>query len=226
METLVMKSVSIVLAPLKIMKERIIQGAAELFLRYGIRSISMDDIAAHLSISKKTIYQFFREKDEIVNEVVRLEIASDLRIMQEIAANASDALDEIMNAMDAMKEILSRMNPNMVYDVRKYHLAAWKMFTRFREVDILQIVESNLKKGIREGIYQPENDVKVLARLRVEEIEMGFNPRLFPPAQFSLHQVEMELLRHFLSGILTAKGMKLLVERKLNQKQKKTKAIA
>lgn len=207
-------------------RARILQAAQELFYSYGIRSITMDDIARHLAISKKTIYQFFDDKHQIVHELCKKDCRMNEERMILIAANSSDALDEILQSMDFLGEMLSRMNPNLIYDLQKYHPAGWKEFNNFRKQSLLGTVEANLKKGIKQGLYRSDINIKILAKLRVEEVQMGLNPAFFAPSKFNLHEVQLALLEHFLYGILTLQGNRLLIRYKTGKKTKKQKVVA
>ncbi|MBA3648932.1 MAG: TetR/AcrR family transcriptional regulator [Chitinophagales bacterium] len=208
------------------MRGRILQAATELFFSYGIRSITMDDIARHLSISKKTIYQFFEDKDEIVQTLCHIDCDQNVLTMQQISDQSKDAIDEIMQSMEFLAAVLSRLNPNLIYDLQKFHPAAWSEFQKFREDHLKGSVEKNLRKGIRQGYYRSEINVKILARLRIEEVVLGMNPIIYPPSNFNLREVELELLVHFLYGIITLEGLKLLNDYKTKKKIKKLKVLA
>ncbi len=235
METLEMKNVSIVLrSDMKVngkengqeTSDRILKAAHELFYSYGIRSITMDDIARHLSISKKTIYLFFNDKHQIVEEACRRDLDSHTEKIHQIAKNAKDAIIEILNTMDFLGDMFSKMNPNLIYDLQKYHPAAWDHFHIFREQQLLGAVEANLKKGIKQGLYRADLNVRILAKLRIEEVQLGMNPTIFAPPKFNLQEVQLALLEHFLYGILTIEGIKLLGSYKRQYKIKKPKIIA
>ena len=191
-------------------QERIEFAAHELFYRFGIKSVTMDDIAKHLSMSKKTIYSFFEDKDQIVNTLCKKDLHDrECRFVQ-IAQESKNAIDEILLMMKYMGEMFSGMNPNLFYDMQKYHPKAWKSFRAFKEEKIFVMVSSNLKKGIEQGLYRKDMDIRIIAKLRIEQVEMAFNPVLFPPDKFKPVNVQMQLLDHFMHGISTLKGHKLI----------------
>lgn len=191
-------------------KERIMKGAMELFFQYGIKSVTMDDIAKHLGMSKKTIYQFFTDKDEIVLTLSKRTQDENCRHFEAIAANAKDAIDEILQTMKHMVAMFTRMNANIFYDLQKYHPKSWDQFREFKEKVMMDLVVTNIEKGKKQGLYRIDVDPSVVAKLRIEEVEMGMNPLIFPPAKFNLTQVEVALLDHWLHGICTIKGHKLI----------------
>ena len=191
-------------------ENRILEGTMELFKRYGIKAVTMDDIAKHLGISKKTIYQFYSDKDAMVNALIEIELNSHMKSFDKIEAASKNAVDEIISMMKYMGSEFSGVNPNMFYDMQKYHPAAWIKFKEFKESYIYKCVIKNLEAGKEQGYYRVGLNQKIIAKMRLEHVEMTFNPTIFPPDKFNLSQVQIELLDHFLHGICTIKGHKLI----------------
>ncbi|HET6992823.1 MAG TPA: TetR/AcrR family transcriptional regulator, partial [Bacteroidia bacterium] len=123
-------------------KERILLAAYELFFRYGIKSVTMDDIAKHLSMSKKTIYQYFRDKDEVVHTLMERSLQKDQDDFATIAKNAPNVVEEVFIMMKKMNDIFSTINPNIFYDLRKYHPQTWDLFHKFRTEFVVKMVEA------------------------------------------------------------------------------------
>jgi AcrR family transcriptional regulator len=190
--------------------ERIIQGSEELFLTAGIKSITMDDIARHLGMSKKTIYQFFKDKNELVIALVRKKLKEDEDQMAEIISKSGNVIEEMINMMKCSEEIFSRINPIVIHDMQKYHPEAWKQFQNFKSGVLVHTLEELLNKGIEQGYIRPEIDVKIIARMRVNQVELGFNTTIFPVAEFNTWTVQQQFNEHFNYGICTLKGYKLL----------------
>lgn len=191
-------------------RERILEAAQELFFKFGIKSVTMDDIAKHLGMSKKTIYQFYRDKDEIVLSLSQEDLKRHQDIIDNVVSNSKDAVHEIILMMDYVSDSFKKMNPNLLYDLQKYYPKAWQTFLSFKEKKMMEVVETNFAKGIEQGLYRADINSKILARLRIEQVEMAMNPVIFPPDKYDLSQVQVVLLDHFLYGILTLKGHKLI----------------
>ncbi|MFT6204440.1 MAG: AcrR family transcriptional regulator [Spirosomataceae bacterium] len=189
-------------------KERILATAEELFFRFGIRSVTMDDIAKALGISKKTIYNHFKDKDEIVEEVTETALQKDKNECEQIYLQATDAIDEIMKSTQLMRDMVENMHPGVLFDLQKYYPKAWKRYLNHRN-GFIEIVLRNLKKGKEAGLYQEGIDAEILARFRVASIDSAFDESIFPPKRFKLIDVQLQLLNHFLRGILTPQGLKL-----------------
>ncbi|MES2279411.1 MAG: TetR/AcrR family transcriptional regulator [Bacteroidota bacterium] len=191
-------------------KERILAGSLELFYRAGIKSVTMDDIAKHLAISKKTIYQFFTDKNELVIALVKQKMQQDEEQMLGIMAQASNVIEQLIEMMQCSEEILSRANPILMYDLQKYHPEAWDEFQQFKNGVVIRTLEQLLREGKEQGYIRPEIDGKIIARMRVNQVEMGFNAAVFPPSEFSPWKVQQQFLEHFNYGICTLEGYKLL----------------
>jgi AcrR family transcriptional regulator len=194
--------------------ERIILGAEELFLKAGIKSITMDDVAKHLGMSKKTIYQFFKDKNELVVALVNKKLQEDEDQMSAIISQSGNVIEEMINMMKCSEEIFSRINPIVIHDLQKYHPDAWKQFQNFKSGVLVHTLQELLTKGIKQGYIRPEIDVKVIAMMRVAQVEMGFNSTVFPVAEFNTWKVQQQFMEHFNYGICTLKGYKLLNEYK------------
>ncbi len=102
-------------------------------MRYGCKSVTMDDIARHLAVSKKTLYQFYKDKDEIITTFARNEFACEKDCMQGITAEAENAVDEVMRISRHIRQTFSKMNPALLYEMQKYHVEAWQVYADFRE---------------------------------------------------------------------------------------------
>ncbi|WAC10586.1 TetR/AcrR family transcriptional regulator [Dyadobacter pollutisoli] len=188
------------------MKERIIKSALNLFWRYGIKSVTMDDIAKDLGISKRTIYQHYSDKEAILALVIQEEIKTQKNEMEKLDEQASNPIEQMMYASVQMRDTLSNMNPTLLYDLKKYYPAAWELFQNYKHEYIIKSIHDNLIKGIELGLYRPDIDVDVLSMLRVEQIVMAFDPTIFPARKFNMMHTQMQFLLHFLRGVLSEKG--------------------
>lgn len=181
-----------------------------MFFRYGIRSVTMDDIAKHLGISKKTIYKSFKDKDQVIMKLMQQKLEEDEVQIKKDIEQSDNVVEEVFNAMKHLGDVMTKVNPNVFYDLQKYHPKAWQMFHEFKEKCILRNVEVSLEKGKKQGYIRADLNSKVLAILRIEELELGFNPVIFPPDKFNMLEVQLALTEHFLYGICTLRGHKLI----------------
>lgn len=191
-------------------QERILQGATELFFRNGIKSITMDEVAAQLGMSKKTIYQYYEDKNAIIHAIAKHELDIQIKEMHEARKTATNSIDEIFKTMSCLSRTFIKINPNVFYDMQKFHPASWKLFHDFKEKRIMSFVEENLKRGVKQELYHADLNIKIMAKFRVEEVAMAFKPEIFPPEKYNIRDVQMILLDHFVHGISTLKGHKLI----------------
>lgn len=190
-------------------KERILRGAQELFMKYGVRSVSMDDIARHLSVSKKTLYQYFADKDEIVTRVAEFHLRHEQAQYESLRSEAENAIDELVRISTCIKRDLQKMNPSLLFDLQKYHPKAWTEWLRHKQEYMGQSIIRNLKQGVTEGFFRPEINTDILAAARLELIQISFDEQVFPSDKYSLTEVNTQLFEHFVYGLLTEKGRKV-----------------
>ena len=201
-------------------RDKILIGAEELFNQYGLKSITMDDIAKHIGMSKKTIYQFFEDKESVIHHLMEYMLGENQKIFAGIHHTASNCIDEIFKCMAQMNVMFSHRNPVLFYDLQKYYPGIWHLFRTFKQDFILQMTAETLEKGKADGLIREDINVGILARLRIAEIDMGFNPMAFPPEQFNVTEVQMTMAEHFLYGACTLEGFKQLEKFKRKQLNK------
>ncbi|MEE1945856.1 helix-turn-helix domain-containing protein [Pedobacter sp. KR3-3] len=192
-------------------KEYIIKEADKLFCQFGFKSVTMDDIAKHLGMSKKTIYQHFSDKDELVNILISEKIGTQDCVVKDGAKNSENAVHEIFFAMSNINELLSNMNPKLFYDLQKYHPKAWLIFRRFKEKTLTMAIANNLERGVEEGLYRSEINVDIITQMRLAQIDLLFNQHdNYTMNKYSLAQVMIAITEHYLFGVCSPKGLELI----------------
>ena len=201
-------------------QERILIKAHELFMRYGLRSVSMDEIANHLGMSKKTIYQFYTDKDALVEGTIDIEIQRSKKDCANTRNQSENAIHEIFLAIDMVQEMLKHMNPSVMFDLEKYHPKAYKQFLEHKNKFFHEIIKANLEWGIGEGLYRADINVELLTRFRLVTMFMMFDHENFPATKFTPGQVIAEITDNFLYGLATPKGQKLILKYKQQRLKK------
>ena len=196
------------------MQQRIINTAESMFFRFGIRSVTMDDIAKELGISKKTIYHYFTDKDDLVEKVTENAMSNQMIKTCMIIDASKNPIEELMFSTKMMREMLENVNVVLFFDMKKYHPNSWKKYMDFKTVH-LEIVKKNLNEGIAQKLYRSDIDVEVMSKLRVETIDMAFNMELFPPNLYNILKVQLESMDHFIRGIVTTKGLEIYEKTRL-----------
>lgn len=198
-------------------QERILDTAFGLFRQYGTRSITMDDIATRMGISKKTLYAHFVDKDDMVVHA----ISRFLEVIQEeergLRAGAANAIEELFEVMNMMDNRLRNMNPVIMLDLQKFHSKAFTVFQEYRNNYLRNTIRENLERGIAEGLYREDLEVSILTQFRIASAMLCFQPEVFPIAGFEMVKVQRVLLEHFLYGVASAEGLKLIEKYKQAQ---------
>jgi len=199
-------------------KERIQASAYGLFMQFGIRSVSMDDIANQLGMSKKTLYQYFADKDELVEVVVDAHI----KVMQADCVNcrkdARDAIHEIFITMERIIEQFSNMNPMVLNDLAKFHYKAYQRFREHKDHFLARIIRDNIDWGKKEELYRPDINTDIMSKYRLESMMIPFNVSVFPPGRYNLAELSGVIIEHFAYGLVTIKGHKLIQKYKQDKK--------
>ena len=194
-------------------------------MRYGFRSVTMDEIAGQTGISKKTLYQFFEDKDALVEAVMRSELDYMQTQCTKQMKEAENAIEEIFLDTDAMEIVMDAMNPQIVFDLEKFYPKTFEKFKKHKNNFLLDIIKKNLERGIDEEVYRNDFDIEIIARFRLESAFLIFNPELFPHIKYSLNKVSTEIYYHYLHGIATPKGKKLIDKYILQRKKSKSVAV-
>lgn len=192
--------------------KRIAETGFALFRQYGIRSITLDEIALQLGISKKTIYEHFTGKDELVTEILRQRIGQMQEQFTQYTRQAGDAIEANMLVIGFLDGLLRNMNPIVVMDLKKYHQEAFRIYHDHMYGFVIESMRKNIMRGMQEGLYRKDINIDIMSRFRVEASQMCFKPGFFPKDQFDMGRVQIELLEHFLFGIATEKGYKLILK--------------
>ncbi len=190
-------------------KNRILKAAYELFKKFGFRSISMDDIARQLGMSKKTLYQSFADKDEIVTLAMEEYIAHQEEELKELRAHTTDAIDFLVRMNETLTRNIKDTNTALVHELKKYHAHAWSLIEKFRNEFLFTIIVDDLQSGIREGNFRSDFNPHVIAKVRLEETSLALDDNVFPKDEFNFGEVSLALLDHFMHGITTDKGKKI-----------------
>ena len=198
------------------MQDRILNKARELMFQTGVKHVTMDDLANQLGISKKTIYQYFKDKDALVSSVVEFELANHALLCNQSTQAADNAVHEIFLLMSVIQEMFNRMNPLALFEIEKYYPLAFEKIKNHKDDYIFSMISANLEKGISEGLYRKDVDVTILSKYRLETSLIPFNIHVFHPSKFDMLKVNLQIIEHFVYGVATLEGHKLMDTYKLS----------
>jgi len=194
----------------------IIEKARELYYKYGIKSITMDDVAREMGISKKTLYQEVKNKTELVEKVFDFEIEKRTGEFNELGKSELNAIEELFEVNRQINNVLEKHNPSMHYDLRKYYPDIFKRLQESKREGMFKSILSNLEKGKKEGLYRKEIDNEIIARLQVARAENVTENSCVPIKDYISRKFFSEIFIYHIRGIANNKGIKFL-EENINQ---------
>jgi TetR/AcrR family transcriptional regulator, cholesterol catabolism regulator len=184
-----------------------------LFMRYGIKSITMDDVARELGISKKTLYQFVENKDDLVQKVLEQHIEQEQKSCMQVLNGSSSAIEEIMNLVKSNSEQLKHMKSNIIHDLQRYHREAWDKIAQHQSSFMYTVIRRNLERGQAEGLYRMDMDVDIITKIHIASSFQLLEESLFPSNHYTKFNIFKEYLTHYLYGIVSEKGYAILREK-------------
>jgi AcrR family transcriptional regulator len=188
------------------MEERILNKARELFFSYGIRSVTMDDIAKEMGVSKKTIYQFYTDKNQIVEKVISELVAGHACKVNTFSKEADNAVQEVLLQTQAIIEIFQTVKPGVFFELQKYFPDTSRLVEGHKSDCVLRGIIKNLERGIAEGLYRDGLDIETIAHIRLIQLNSVLNLQDFPADKFTYKSILNQLTELYLYGITNTKG--------------------
>ncbi|MCL6218747.1 TetR/AcrR family transcriptional regulator [Zunongwangia pacifica] len=203
------------------MKETILNMATEMFLEYGFKSVTMDDIAEKLGISKKTIYANYATKTLLVQDVAFNILETIQKNIVKIKEKQLNAIEELFEAKKQISLFLKDEKTSPQFQLEKYYPKIFANVTRKKSDLVACSIEENVTRGINEGLFRKEIDVKFISTLYHEGSNVIRNSRIFPAEHYSKSNLFQLYIEYHVRGIATKKGLKIL-EDLLNTNEKPT----
>lgn len=184
-----------------------------LFLKYGFKSMGVDDISKELGISKKTLYQAFKDKNEIVYEAVSALMSQEENISCQIAETSENAIDEVIQMAKVITQKFEALHPSVRFEIAKYYPEAYKVFQRHKTEFVFSFIKNNIIRGIDEGLYRGNLNPNIISGLFVHKMELFLDRSGFGGKDYSFKEVYLEMIRYHIRGLASEKGRNYLRER-------------
>lgn len=191
-------------------RQEIIEKVKVLYNQYGIRSVTMDDVVRELGISKKTLYQHFEDKSELVEAVLNCDKEIRMQEYREAINGVDNAIEEMLRYYDIQKKMIKENNPSLIYDLKKYYPKIHNDLIEKKRKVIFESVVGNLKRGKSEGIYRPDLDEEIVARLNLMRIEALINTGIFSNDEMMMPHFFTEMFKYHMYGVVNENGRKIL----------------
>ena len=188
----------------------------ELFKKYGVKSVTMDDIARELGISKKTLYQIVKDKRELVNKIMDFEFDSNYNCFKQIKEKELNAIDELFEVNKYMMTQLKFHSHSFEYDLKKYYPDIYERIHK-KKLDVMYAsVVENINKGKEEGLYRSELKGELIGKLYVARMVNVQDDDFLTLDDFISPEVFKEYFVYHIRGLANKKGIRHL-EKNINQ---------
>jgi hypothetical protein len=191
----------------------ILEQSYRLFFKYGVRSVTMDDIAREIGISKKTLYHHVADKEELLQKVIYSEFVKHEKRHAAVYDQKNNAIEQLLELNRVLNETHKEINPAVEYDLKKYHPRLYTEFRNIRHDCIKKWIRMNLQKGIEENLYRNDLNVEIITLLHVTTIETVAELKIFTEEGIDTSLVIYELFVYHLRGICSKEGIKYLEKR-------------
>lgn len=201
------------------MTEETLTAIRDTYVRYGIKSVTMDDLARELGVSKKTLYEHFNDKEEVVRKVIDFMIAEQQNAYESIINQpGNNAIDELLLLSRFITEHLKSVNPALLYDLKKYYPGVWNDLVKYKSKTVFEQIMANIHKGVKEGLFRENLKYEIIAHVYVSRMEL-FSPGGLPELEkYAYHDIFRTLFEYHVRGIANERGRNYL-ETLLNSKE-------
>ena len=190
-------------------RTEIISRSEQLFLRLGVRSVTMDDIARELSISKKTLYQHFDNKDTLVKNVISTHIDREQKMKDQICRSAIDALDEVRNMGIFIISMIENISASALEELQKYYRESWEILIQKQNFYVTDCIVRNIERGKKERLYRDDLNSGIIAKMYARAAFMIVDEISNPSSEYSRRELIWELHNYHIHAIASEKGLDL-----------------
>ncbi len=191
----------------------ILSGSLIRFIEFGIRSLSMDDLARSMKISKKTLYQYVQNKEDLIRKVLSLQAQRNDIGFRKLMSPDLNAIEALLMASKLVSEQIKSFNPAMVFDLKKYYPELLEELIQNKKDAVYEYITSNLKAGIRQEIYRTDVNIEVTAAIYLEQLEIMHRSDFLQSKEFSFSYVFDTMFDNLIRGIVNENGLNYYEER-------------
>lgn len=188
----------------------IIERSSLIYLKYGIKSVTMDDLANQLGMSKKTIYKYFEDKNDLINTIILRTLSFEEKMCYKIQNKSENALEALIQISKMVIQRLNYVNPTIFFDLQKHHNEAWQTLENHKWNFVLNAVRNNINRGINEKLYRNDLNVEIIARLYISTIDTIMNPEIYDWPNFQFQELFKEVMRFQFHGLVNENGKNYL----------------
>lgn len=194
-------------------RDRIIEGAATLFKTYGIRAVTMDSLAGHIGMSKRTIYENFADKDEILEGVLQMMAERQKLLVKRILDESENAIDAIFKLLETNRDHIQEMSPAFHADIRKYHREVLMHKADKCEMPDYRNNLEVIEKGVKQKLFRKDINPDIVNRCLYALARLTMDGELYPFEDFTRREIIKNVVINYLRGISTDDGNQLIEKR-------------
>ncbi len=193
---------------------RIVEESKKLFCKYGFKSVSMDDVARELGVSKKTLYQFVSNKADLIQKTFELDVFQLKSWVDEIISSDTNAIDELMVISQHISKDFDRFNPSAAFDLQKYYPVLFKNHMEEKQQFVQHHIKANIERGIEQGLFRADLDIDLEAGLYIQKMTAMHNNDLDFLKNLTFEKIFEVMIENHIRGIANPDGVKYFEEQK------------
>ncbi|MBM3919128.1 MAG: TetR/AcrR family transcriptional regulator [Sphingomonadales bacterium] len=184
----------------------------ELLFLYGIKSITLDDIASRIGISKKTIYNWHPDKKHLVDRIVQDYLSAHRDDAERVRSEARHAIDQVLQMAQLARARMEQVSPAFLFDLNKSYPEIWARFEHYRTHEIFAQVVDVIRRGQQEGLFRANLDIEIVATMHLQHIRLLTEPGQQPRLERPVADLIRNIISVFLHGIVTRKGLDVMAQ--------------
>lgn len=188
----------------------IIEKSADMFLRHGIKSVTMDDLAKGLGVSKKTIYKYFDDKDDLITKIVKTKTSKDRLVCDHARVESKNAIDALFKISEFVSNMLSNVHSSVFFDLQKYHRDAWEVMEQHKHYFVKSQIKQNIERGQKEGLYRSSINPEVISSVYISTMDGLFDGFTFDTDTLKFGEIFNEIVDFQIRGLASEKGREYL----------------
>jgi AcrR family transcriptional regulator len=192
----------------------ILDGTINLFYEFGIKNLNMDDISRQLKISKKTLYQYAKSKEDLIEKLFYYDDLKWEQKISEIKLKNLNAIDVLIQVSFVVSEQIGKFDPKLKFEMKKYYEAVFHKFMQKKQAHIFEQISNNITKGIAERLYRDNLNVELVAGLYVRNLVDMHSKDYCIVENITFDQVFEAMFENHIRAISTSKGIEYFEKRK------------
>jgi AcrR family transcriptional regulator len=191
-------------------EQQFIFSVSELFMKYGIKSMTMDKIAKALKCSKKTLYTIVKDKDDLVCKVIELHCEMDRQMSHNIFGKVENAIEELIQITNHVSQMIQEIHPSVHHDLEHYYPNAFQIHEKHKNTFIYNCMFHNIEDGRKQGLYKTDFEPEIITKLYLTKLDLILGGEIFNSKKFTFPILLKESMYYHIRGIANEKGIEYL----------------